>query len=267
MKVSFSTLGCPKLNMGEILAIAKDLGYDGVEMRGVGKVIDAPDIPDFAPERIEKTKAAFAAKGIVIPILTSAVYLHKKPDWPAARALALRYIDTAVALGVPYVRVLSDTGPAPEGPIDLPMIEDRLAELCAYAAPKGIRVLTETNGYFANSERLARLLEHAGESAGAIWDVHHPYRFFGESPKTTLENLEGRICHTHLKDSSKTPSGYKYELLGYGDVPVKEAAALLQEAGYQGFYSLEWVKRWDLTLEEPGIAFAQFIDEVRSYCV
>ena len=33
--------------------------------------------------------------------------------------------------------------------------------------------------------------------------------------------------------------------------------------GYRGFYSLEWVKRWDLSLEEPGIAFAhykQFMD-------
>ena len=48
--------------------------------------------------------------------------------------------------------------------------------------------------------------------------------------------------------------------------PVKEAVATLTKFGYTGYYSLEWVKRWDLSLEEPGIAFAQYkeyIDELQ----
>jgi sugar phosphate isomerase/epimerase len=50
----------------------------------------------------------------------------------------------------------------------------------------------------------------------------------------------------------------RYRLLGEGDIPVARIVRVLKEAGYDGFYSLEWVKRWDLSLEEPGIAFAQY---------
>ena len=34
MKLSFSTLGCPKLSFRDVLSIAKDLGYDGIEQAG-----------------------------------------------------------------------------------------------------------------------------------------------------------------------------------------------------------------------------------------
>ena len=38
MKLSFSTLGCPEWSWNEILATAKDMGFDGIEIRGVGTV-------------------------------------------------------------------------------------------------------------------------------------------------------------------------------------------------------------------------------------
>ena len=57
MKLSFSTLGCPRMSFGDIQAIAKDLSYDGIEIRGVMHVIDAPDIREFSPEKREKTMA------------------------------------------------------------------------------------------------------------------------------------------------------------------------------------------------------------------
>ena len=38
MKLSFSTLGCPKLSFRDVLSIAKDLGYDGIELRGIMQI-------------------------------------------------------------------------------------------------------------------------------------------------------------------------------------------------------------------------------------
>ncbi|MEG0900783.1 MAG: sugar phosphate isomerase/epimerase, partial [Clostridia bacterium] len=35
MNISFSTLGCPRWSWQEITATAGDLGYQGVEVRGV----------------------------------------------------------------------------------------------------------------------------------------------------------------------------------------------------------------------------------------
>ena len=86
----------------------------------------------------------------------------------------------------------------------------------------------------------------------------------GESPQTTCKNLGPAICHTHLKDSQKTADGYRYTLPGFGDVPLEAAVHALRSRGYDGFYSLEWVKRWDTTLEEPGIVFAHYANFMRT---
>ena len=51
-------------------------------------------------------------------------------------------------------------------------------------------------------------------------------------------------------------------MMGYGDVPVFDALKVLKENGYDGTVSLEWVKRWNPDLEEPGIVFAHFMSYI-----
>ena len=36
MKLAFSTLGCPDFDWAEIYSMAKDFGFSGIEMRGLG---------------------------------------------------------------------------------------------------------------------------------------------------------------------------------------------------------------------------------------
>ena len=86
----------------------------------------------------------------------------------------------------------------------------------------------------------------------------------GEKPQTTCDNLKPWLAHTHFKDSQKTAEGYRYVLPGFGDVPLTETVRVLKAANYEGFYSLEWVKRWDTTLEEPGIVFAHYANFMRT---
>ena len=51
----------------------------------------------------------------------------------------------------------------------------------------------------------------------------------------------------------------------YGDLPLEQIIETTQKAGYEGFYSLEWLKRWDVTLEEPGIVLAHYVSYMRSF--
>ena len=48
MKTAFSTLGCPDWKWREIISTAKDMGFDGVEVRGVGNTLYAPEISVFS---------------------------------------------------------------------------------------------------------------------------------------------------------------------------------------------------------------------------
>ena len=161
MKLSFSTLGCPRMSFGDIQAIAKDLSYDGIEIRGVMHVIDAPDIREFSPEKREKTMARLKELGLAIPILTSACDLHVPTRWEADFAMAKRYVDTAKAMNIPYVRVLgfNETGrrvlKTAKEKGDLPLVsggipknaaarayfelENRAADLYTLFAPAGVR--------------------------------------------------------------------------------------------------------------------------------
>ena len=76
MKISFSTLGCPRWSWREILATACDLGYGGVEVRGVGNDISVPSIPAFSDENIDRTKAELRRLNLMIPCLDSDCCIH-----------------------------------------------------------------------------------------------------------------------------------------------------------------------------------------------
>ena len=113
MKISFSTLGCPRWSWQEILATACDLGYSGIEVRGVGKDISVPSIPAFSDENLEKTKADLKRLNLTIPCLDSDCCIHLRETEKATTAEIKAYILLAQKLDVPYVRIMA-TAPVPQ---------------------------------------------------------------------------------------------------------------------------------------------------------
>ncbi len=260
MKIAFSTLGCPDWNWDLILATAKDLHFDGIEIRGIANELYAPKIPVFLHDKIGDTIGKLNRMHLEISCLTSACYLYDKDAGERTIKEGKEYIDLASALNVPYVRVLGDKDPQPGPDIDDGFVSSQLKQLCDYASQKGVTVLIETNGVFADSDRLYKLVEKTDSDALAVlWDVHHPFRFFNESPDYTYSVLKEKIRYLHVKDSVMIPeSGLKYRMMGYGDVPLKSVFDILKKNGYDGYVTLEWVKRWYSELEEPGVVFMQY---------
>ncbi len=263
MKISFSTLGCPEWSFSDIISTACDLGYNGVEIRGVQNELDAPRIPQFTKEKAQATKDLLAKKQLTIACLTSACYMHDKNLAQATLKSAKEYIDTASLMGIKYVRLLADYGPIQGGDIDLAFVAKQIKEAAVYAGDKKVDVLIETNGFFANSKKMLELIESVGEqNVGVLWDIHHPYRYFDESADYTVGILGDLIRHVHIKDSVIKDGQLKYTMVGNGDIPVEKCIAELNKTGFDGYYSLEWLKRWDLSLEEPGIAFAAYCNYI-----
>ena len=266
MKISFSTLGCPRWTWKEITATACDLGYQGVEIRGVGKNISVPTIPAFLDENMENTKKELVRLGLSIPCLDSDCCIHLREQELTTENEIKAYIHLAQKLAVPYVRIMA-TAPVPQpiGAVDESYVRERAIALGHYAMQHGVKLLIETHGVWSDSEKLARLVSTIGnEGIGVLWDVHHPYRFYNEKPSTTFQNLKPWLCLTHFKDSVTLDEGYRYALPGFGDIPLHDIVDVLRNGGYEGFYSLEWVKRWDNTLEEPGIVFAHYANYMKT---
>ena len=132
-------------------------------------------------------------------------------------------------------------------------------EIVKMANDTKVTVLMETNGIFVDTKKLGIFLDQVKGNSGALWDTHHPYRFNDEQLSTSIKNLGSKIKYVHLKDSVINKGKVAYKIMGTGDMPIKNIVSLLQENNYDGYYTLEWVKLWDDTLEDAGIVFAQYV--------
>ena len=104
MKIGFSTLGCPDWTLSEILATAKDLGYNGVEIRGIASEMYAPTMKCFSDEQLDKTIQKLG--GLEIPILTSNATIATKTNIDTSVKEAMEYIELAGKIGAKYVRIM-----------------------------------------------------------------------------------------------------------------------------------------------------------------
>ncbi len=260
MKLAFSTIGCPDWSWTEIYSMASDLGYNGIEIRGLGEEITAARAKPFLPEEIDHTLRTLASLSLEIPCLSSNAVLCTPEGAALAPAEIGEYIALAQKLGASYIRILGDANPAPAGDVDDDRLATLLRELAVPALAAGVTLLVESNGVFADTKRLRNLIEKVNSPAvRVLWDVHHPFRYFSETPETTWSNIGDLVSYIHMKDSLVTGEGkIRYQMAGSGDLPLGAIFATLARAGYDGYVSLEWVKRWSGELEDGSVVFPQF---------
>ncbi len=263
MKIAFSTLCCPNYEWKDIFSMATDLGFDGIEVRHI-KEEDANS--PFSYDKCDETVEKLQKLKIEIPCLSTGGCLKLDNAWEETKAEILTYISIASKLGTKYIRLLADLHESPEGEVDDNIVCQRIKELVPEAEKNNVTLLVETNGVYADTERLCSLLNSiASDNVAALWDVHHPYRFFGETPETTLTNLGAYIKHVHVKDSCMENGKVTYKVLGEGDIPLNDIMLALKSINYEGYVTLEWVKRWYPDLTDACIIFPNFVDFMRAY--
>ncbi len=263
MKISFSTLACPNYSWQDIISMATDLGFDGVEVREIDANLKTSP---FSPDKIASTALEISKFKLEIPCLSTGCCLKFTEKSEENIAEIKTYIDVAASVGTKLIRVLADLEPAPSGAVDDALISEEIKKIVPYAEEKGVTLLIETNGVYSDTKRLNALLNMVeSDAVAALWDTHHTVRYGGETPEETLQNLGAYIKHVHVKDSKMENDKVLYCLMGEGDMPFGEIFDALRCINYEGFISLEWVKRWAPELCDAGIIFPQFIDFMSQY--
>ncbi|MBQ2668975.1 MAG: AMP-binding protein [Clostridia bacterium] len=267
MKISFSTLACPDYSWTDIYSMAKDLNFDGIEVRGLGDDIFAVKARPFTDSQLPLTVKKLKELGLTIPCLASGCGLKEKANHNKNIVEITQYIVLAQKLGTPYIRVLGDLHPEAEGEVDDNYIADVLHVLGVIAEGFGVTLLVESNGVYADTKRLRRLLDTVNSpGVAALWDMHHPYRFMHESPEETVENLGGYIRHVHIKDSVELGDSFAYRMLGDGDLPLIQMLDTLRKSGFDGYVSLELGKNWSQEqLFDAGVIFPRYANFMRDY--
>ena len=267
MKLSFSTLGCPDFSWTDIYSMAKDFGFHGIEMRGLGGDIFSVHASPFLPENLPETKATLKRLKLEICCLSSGCALRFADRHEETIAELKEYIALAKELGTPYIRILGDltaniTTDFPDENVIEPM-----KILAPIAEEAGVMLLIETNGVYSDTKRLADVLTRIeSDAVGALWDWNHPYRFNNEMPETTINNLGAYIKHCHIKDSVMVDGKVEYRLVGEGDLPpMEEYMKALRSLNYEGYISLEWLKQYAPELSEAGIVFPHYVHFMSQY--
>ena len=80
MKLSFSTLGCPDFSWSDIYSVAKDFGFDGIEMRGLGDNIFSVHAKPFSEEGLPETLRLLKKLKLEIPALLRLLYCRQKNE-------------------------------------------------------------------------------------------------------------------------------------------------------------------------------------------
>lgn len=265
MKISFSTLACPNYEWADVMVMAKDLGFDSIEIRGLGRELFTKRSLTFT-DSLTHTKALLSGLALSISCVSSGCCLKYADQKDENISEIKEYIDVASALGAPYVRVLGDSEVMPGGKVSDDTVREALMALMPYAAQNNVTLLVETNGVYCDTKRLCELLDSIpSDNVAALWDMHHPYRFAGEKPDKTMDNLGAYIKYVHIKDSVMVDGNVQYKMMGDGDLPIDDMMLALSSINYEGTVALEWVKKWAPDLQDAGVVFPHFVHYMSRY--
>ena len=139
MKLAFSTLACPDASWRDIYSMASDLGFDGIEVRGLGEDIFAVRARPFTEGELPRTLETLRSLNLSIPCFSSDCCLRYGGDqWEQTKADVVSYIRLAARTGTPFIRILGDHQIEPDGPVDDDAVAARLRELAPIAQEHGV---------------------------------------------------------------------------------------------------------------------------------
>lgn len=266
MKLAFSTLGCPNWELDRIVEVARTLGYAAIELRALAGDLDLLARPEFQPETVAATSRWLTEQNISICCVdSSCTFDSLDPDERRRQVeVAIKHSELAAELGAPLIRVFPDmiqVGATRNETRD--NIVASLREVARHV-PEGVRVGLETHGDFARGQAAAELVRLANhQNVVLIWDVANALAA-GDSISETAVAVHSYLAHVHLRDARKVAGREHWQpvLAGHGAVSFGQTLDCLQKCGFEGYISFEWEKYWHPEIEEPDIAFPDFIKAI-----
>jgi len=249
MNLSFSTRGWPEMGWEDMIETALDMGFNGIEVYNLPKFDPLLERGGpFHKHKVAATVRQLRDLKLTIPCFDTSMDLSESEDC-VETLKNLMQVARNMKVGYVVACALRD---------DEELVRQNLTALEAAAQEQEVCLLIKTSGIYADTARLRSMLESfASDWLGALWDMHHPYRDFGESADTTIKNLGTYVKHVHLRDSDDKDT---YNLIGEGNMPVADMMRALGSINYDGFISLEWKPEWMEELQDREVIFPHFVN-------
>ena len=253
MNLSFSTRGWQKFSWDENVSTALTMHFGGIELYNVQKesVLTGRGGP-LHKYSTAATVRELHEKQLKIPCMDTSCDISVS----GSMADIVTVMEIAHDIQCPCIGVTAQFD-------DEDTVRQTLSALVPIAREQGVCILIKTSGIYADTARLRSMLDDfACDELGALWDIHHTYRDFGESGDTTIKNLGAYVRHVHLRDSDDDNS---YNLIGEGTLPVASMMRALSSVDYDGFISIEWKPEWMEDLDDREIIFPHFVNYMNRF--
>lgn len=239
MKFAFMSFSTPQLTLDEMLLLAGQLGYDGIEPRTASKHRHGIELEATADERRAVRDAARMSGVALCCVATSCVYADPETR-PQMIDDTRRYIDLAADVGSYRIRVFGGKIPAGIGREQaIDEVSAALAQVAEHAAARNVYVCMETHDDWCDPVHVAEVMKRVNSTHVAVnWDIMHPVRVAKVNMDHAFETLKPWIRHLHVHDGEMegalTP-------IGKGVVDHRRALELLAGMEYDGYLSGEWI--------------------------
>lgn len=239
----------PKLDLFGFVDLAAEMGLDAVELTSYYFPPDA-DAAYLAKLRRHAFLRGLDVSGTAIG---NDFCLPAGPKRDATFQLTKTWIDNAVELGAPVIRIFA--GATPKGDTEDAAVDraiEGIREALAYAEPRGIVLALENHGgVTTRAEQLLRIVKAVNSpSFGVNLDTGN---FKGEDPYAELEALAPYAVNVQVK--TEINPGNK----GKHPADLARMVKLLRDAKYSGYVVLEYE-----AAEDPFVAVPRYIKELRS---
>ena len=254
MKLSFSTRGWGDFTWDEVVTLATDMDFGGIEVYNLPKFDPLMDRSGpFHKYQAAATVRQLKEKNLTIPCFDTSCDLSVDEGGVAELRTLMEAAHNA---RVKYVSAVALTD-------NEEFFKQNLSDLLVDARTFEVTILIKSSGIYADTARLRRLLdEFACDELAVLWDVHHPYRDFGESGDTTIKNLGDYVRHVHLRDSDDNG---EYTIIGEGTAPISDFMLALSSVNYDGFISLEWKPQYLEDLQDQEVIFPYFVNYMNRF--
>ncbi len=257
MKKGISIWSFPAQSLKESFKLAKDAGFEGVEVA----LAETGELSlDTTPEQLEQIKKDAAECGIELYSVASGLYwdywlnADNEDEREKAKSIVRRQLEVAKALGCDTILVIPGTVNAdfidPNRVVDYVTTYERslaaIRELKSYAEELQVSIGLENvwNKFLNSPVEMSDFIDKVGSDyVGSYFDVGNV--LFNGYPEHWIRALGKKIKKVHFKDFRKNPGGVNafVDLLA-GDINYPEVIKALGEVGYDGWVTAEMIPNY-----------------------
>ena len=256
MKLSFSIQNWDGIEWQEFCDVAKDTRMKGVEMYDLESPIFRGKSTPTNPEYASATRRHLQNAELSIPCIDTVA------DFTDADFLSefTEAMEVAVNLGIPSISVHTNSD-------DHDTNVEALTILKEMSEDFPVAILVETVGTYSDTALLRELLNEFADDQelAACWNMYATCAEGNEDAETTITNLGAYVHHVHIHDYRKVADRVSPELIGEGELPLKELMNALRSVNYDGFISLQWDPAWIEGIDDIEIILTHFYSCMRRY--